>query len=479
MIEFKSSFIEQITELMGASEAKALLEALASEAPSSIRFNQEKSGQADQSTSFPYLDKVVPWCPWAYYLTERPLFTADPLFHLGYYYVQEASSMLLYQIREFLQEDKPMVALDLCAAPGGKSTLLQDILPKGSLLVSNEVVPNRANILVENMQKWGSPMSIVTSSMPDKWSKVKEAFDLILVDAPCSGEGMFRKEAIARQEWQADSPLICAERQRGILSDIYESLNRGGLLVYSTCTFNKQENEDIVAYIMDTFDVESLAIDDLPQGVVLSPYSPYPCYRMMPHKLEGEGLFMAVFRKKGSDSKVASSRQKLQSKKKKRQSKQHSQAIPSELKSYISNADSYQWCLEKDDVVYAYDKLLYVYLNILRNHKIAVLSAGIPIAQIKGKSLIPHSALALSTELSREHFDAVELSLEQAICYLGRQNIDLSPELSKGIKLLTYQGQAMGFAKHLGNRTNNLYPNEWRIRQWEIMIDSIKKNVTI
>ncbi len=463
--DLSAKFIEQIEELMGKGEAKALCLALDKKAPTSIRFNQKKAKPT--ITSRLNLGASVPWCTNANYLNERPLFTADPLFHLGYYYVQEASSMLLQQVKQFLG-DKPIKALDLCAAPGGKSTLLQDILPEGSLLVSNEVVPNRASILLENMLKCGNPMSIVTSSMPDKWAKVKDTFDFILVDAPCSGEGMFRKEMRARQEWQADSPILCAMRQKDILSNIYGSLRANGLLVYSTCTFNRLENEDIVNFIMEEFDVEALDFEDLPEGVLLSPYSSYPCYRMQPNRLQGEGLFMAVFRKKGDTETKTFSNPKKQSKNKKQIS------IPQEVKSFLRNAKAYEWELQGDNTIYAYKALLSDCLKVLKVKKIAVLSAGIPVAEVKGKSLIPHSALALSTELNEEAFESVELNQEDCIRYLGRQNIQLEGNLSKGFKLITYQGLGLGFVKHLGNRANNLYPNEWRIRQWETIASSIK-----
>ncbi len=462
-----SQFVDQLKQLMGEDEAKSLCLALDEEAPTSIRFNQKKTKPIlCQGLD---LGAIVPWCPTANYLGERPVFTADPLFHLGYYYVQEASSMLLYQVQQFFGSNLPIVALDLCAAPGGKSTLLQDILPEGSLLVSNEVVPNRASILLENMLKCGNPMSIVTSSMPDKWAKVKNAFDFILVDAPCSGEGMFRKEMRAREEWQANSPFTCANRQKDILSNIYECLKADGLLVYSTCTFNRLENEDIVNFIMQEFDVEALELKDLPEGVLLSPYCSYPCYRMQPNRVQGEGIFMAIFRKRGN----AEERPLTKSKTKKHNKKQV--FIPQEAKAYLRNTDTYEWEVQGDNVIYAYKPLLADYLKILKDKKIAVLSAGVPVAEVKGKNLIPHSALALSTELKDEAFETIELSQEDCIQYLGRQNIQFQANISKGFKLITYQGLGLGFVKHLGHRTNNLYPNEWRIRQWEVIAKSIKQ----
>ncbi len=472
MQELPQAFVQQTRQLMGQDEAESLFSALDEESPTSIRFNKRKAQSLDLSSLS--LGETVPWCPTANYLNERPLFTSDPLFHAGAYYVQEASSMLLYQIKNLLPQE-PMTALDLCAAPGGKSTLLQDIIPEGSLLISNEVVPNRAKILLENMLKSGNPMSIVTSSMPDKWAKVKEAFDLILVDAPCSGEGMFRKEAKAREEWQAESPVICANRQQEILSHIYACLKPNGLLVYSTCTFNRLENEDIVTFIIEEFEVEPIELEALPTEVLRSPYSPYPCYRMQPNRLKGEGLFMAVFRKNGEAEKAHKPSAKTKGKRQNKQSNKQS-LIPKEIGTFLQNPKDYHLHLEGDSLIYAQKALVVDYLNLLKTHKIAVLSAGIPVAEVKGKSLIPQPALALSTALSKDVFDAVELSQEECILYLARQNVQLPPNISKGIKLITYQGLGLGFVKHLGNRTNNLYPTEWRIRQWEQMLNGLSND---
>ena len=290
------AFEASIKKLLREDEAQQLLHALDEEAPTSIRISQAKSEyfnllkKGDLSSSF------VPWCPWGYYLDKRPTFTGDALFHAGTYYVQEASSMLIYQVKPLLGED-PIVALDLCAAPGGKSTLLLDMLPQGSVLVSNEIVRHRANILEENLLKWGNPNSIITSTTPKSLGKATGLFDMMLVDAPCSGEGMFRKDMQAREEWQPNSPKLCADRQRLILSDVWDSLKEGGLLVYSTCTINQEENEDIVQYIVEILGAEAINLGDISGGVWKSPFLQYPCYRMLPHKAQGEGLFMAVLRK--------------------------------------------------------------------------------------------------------------------------------------------------------------------------------------
>lgn len=454
MATLPSAFVQRMQELLGEQEAALLLKALDSPAPTSIRLSQSRTrGQA----TLPMGTGPIPWCPWGQYLEARPTFTGDAALHGGLYYVQEASSMLLYQVRSLLG-DTPLHALDLCAAPGGKSTLLLDLLPRGSVLVSNEVMHHRANILMENIHKWGSPYSIVTSSTPQRLGLASSAFDLALVDAPCSGEGMFRKDRVAREEWSPSAPQMCAERQRSILDDLWPALRPGGILIYSTCTFDKAENEDVVAYIIDTLGASPISLDDLPSEVWRSPFAPFPCYRMMPHRAKGEGLFMAVLRKHGEGT--------TRSSKGRRTPPSARQAIPEQMRGWIVHPESYSWERGGDNVI-AYPSTMLPLLSMLQDLRIPILSAGIPIGMIKGKSLIPHHALALSTELAPDAFDQVELTDEQLIPYLSREAIVLDPTYTQGIKLVCYQGIALGFAKHLGNRTNNLYPAEWRIRHGE------------
>lgn len=458
-------FAEMMTELLGKDETRQLLTALDNPSPTTIRLSQRKSLGLDLSQIG---GKAVPWCPWGYYLPERPLFTGDPLFHAGYFYVQEASSMLLYQVGKLLP-DTSLTALDLCAAPGGKSTLLLDLLPVGSVLVSNEVVGHRANILAENLQKWGSPMSIVTSAYPECWGQLTGIFDLMLVDAPCSGEGMFRKDLEARAEWAERSPMECAERQRSILTDVWPSLASGGYLVYSTCTFNRLENEDIVAFIVEELGGEVCDLELNIEGVVRSPLSPYACYRMMPHCTAGEGLFMAVIRKSSAPQGREDSRRSLGKK---------SRPLPKnpiyrEVAHWIgAHTSPWQW-REEGETLYAYPSALEPLLGLLAKNKIRTLSFGIPVATTKGKKPTPHPALAYSQYLDQDAFDIVGLSYDEAIAYLAKEALTLSSELPQGIKLLTYRSIPLGFVKHLGNRCNSLLPTEWRIRQPERVRSSI------
>lgn len=450
-----------MTQLLSEEEAQSLCTSLDGASPTSIRINQHKAVCLKMDIT---ALEQVPWCPWGYYMPDRPTFTGDAAFHGGGYYVQEASSMLIYQVAQLLNPEDKLVALDLCAAPGGKSTLLLDLLPEGSLLVANEVVPQRAHILVENLQKWGNPMHIATSTHPERLGKLKGAFDLMLVDAPCSGEGMFRKDLGARTQWQPSSPMQCAERQRGILADIWPALADGGLLIYSTCTMNRDENEDMVAYLVDELEAIPLDLGEIGFGVWRSPLSAHPCYRMLPHRTKGEGLFMAAFRKSGERSTRAD---RGKGKKGKEKQERMSKDIPREVKDWVDGGKTQLiWEVNQERIV-AYPESLTSMLEILRGAKIAPLSYGIPVAEIKGKSALPLAPLALSNLLAYDAFDRVELQDDQLIPYLSREYLTLPASLPAGIKLICHRGIPLGFAKHLGNRTNNLYPTHWRIRHRE------------
>ena len=279
-------FVRLMHEHYGKQEADALCEALETTEPEvSIRLNPRKLSAEEVLAHNPDLEPV-PWCPDAFYLKERPAFTFDPLLHAGAYYVQEASSMFVAEVlKQFAPLDKPLVALDLCAAPGGKSTLLQSLLPEGSLLISNEPIQKRAQVLSENIQKWmmgqpeSAPQVVVTQNYPAEFGALTGLVDILLVDAPCSGEGMFRKDEGARQEWSLENVRMCQQRQRDIFEDIWHVLKPGGLLVYSTCTFNRFEDEDNTRYFCDEMG-----------GFLLSER------HFLPGRDRGEGFYLAAIR---------------------------------------------------------------------------------------------------------------------------------------------------------------------------------------
>jgi 16S rRNA C967 or C1407 C5-methylase (RsmB/RsmF family) len=253
--------------------------------PVSIRVNPLKRPASSENELSAPTDNVVPWCRTGYYLERRPSFTFDPLFHAGAYYVQEASSMYIEQlVLQILKECDTLEALDLCAAPGGKATHLLTLLPKGSHLTANEVIRSRCNILVENIVKWGYPAVTVTNNEPRDFAKMQGCYDLIVADLPCSGEGMFRKDIASRKEWSLDNVKMCAARQRRIISEVWDALREGGWLIYSTCTYNREENEENIDYI-----VNELGARQTGEAV-----------RFYPHRSKGEGFFICLLQKNGA-----------------------------------------------------------------------------------------------------------------------------------------------------------------------------------
>lgn len=294
MANLPEDFIREARLLMGDERFNRFMGAFDEEAPVSIRLNPRKA-------SIPSM-QAVPWCPEAFYLSGRPQFTFDPLFHAGCYYVQEAASMFVTHILRQLNLHHPQSALDLCAAPGGKSTAMRSILPEGCMLMSNEPIPTRAQILLENITKWGAPNCIVTNNYPRDFRKAKARFDLILCDVPCSGEGMFRKDPATIGEWSLQNVEKCWRLQREIVADAWECLNPGGILIYSTCTFNIKENEENVRWIIDNYNAELI---DIPidsswhiTGSLLEGFD-VPVYRFIPGITRSEGLFICAMKKAG------------------------------------------------------------------------------------------------------------------------------------------------------------------------------------
>ncbi len=387
----------------------------------------------------------VSWCPSGFYLDERPNFTLDPLFHAGAYYVQEASSMFLYQaVNQFI--DKNAIVLDLCAAPGGKSTLLAQYLSQG-LLVANEFIRQRAQILSENLQKWGSPNVIVTNNSPADFSDFSGIFDSVLVDAPCSGEGMFRKDETAVADWSLANVQHCVERQREILQHAWVCLQENGVLIYSTCTYNSLENEENVRWICENFDAEILRISIEKEWNITETAEGYHFY---PHKTRGEGLFMAALRKKSAEN-PAKFRYKNVCK----------NFANSPFANYLKNADDFA-LFEHRQLFYAFQKSYAELLQACLN-RLSVLHFGVALAEQKGKDFVPQASLALSKMLNLEAFNSVNVDLETALRFLHCEAISL-PDAPKGFLLILYQNLPIGWVKNVGNRCNNLYPTAWRIR---------------
>ena len=397
----------------------------------------------------PSEDKVA-WCDSGYYLHERPLFTADPLFHAGVYYVQEASSMFLQQaVKQHFPEARTV--LDLCAAPGGKSTLLSQALPESSILVSNEIIRSRAYILVENLIKWGNPNTVVTNNEPKDFASLPGFFDAIVVDAPCSGEGMFRKDPGAIQEWSEYNVKLCAERQSEILTSVWNALKNDGILVYSTCTYNREENEENVRWICNELGAELLTINlEGNTDITESDFG----YRFYQHKTKGEGFFLAVLQKKSFVSGTI--------KKKKDDKKCPKLKTKNDIKTFILSEPASWTIIPENNLVKAYDnKRLDDFLII--NKQLKCMHSGLLLGEMKGSDFIPAACIALSKKLDKSSVEIVDVDYETAILFLRKEAIFL-PDSSRGYLLISYKGQALGWVKNMGNRCNNLYPQEWRIR---------------
>lgn len=467
-------FTAYTKEWMGEELFASYLKGMEQEPPTSIRLNpfkcnpnvrisEEKKSQGENTEET--FSEIVPWCPsTGRYLKERRNFTFDPLLHAGLYYVQEASSMFVdLAIRQYIKE--PVRMLDLCAAPGGKSTALRAALPQGSLLFSNEPMRTRSQILTENLQKFGHPDVIVTNSYPRDYKKSKLQFDAILTDVPCSGEGMFRKDEGAIQEWSTANVNNCWQLQREIVNDIWNSLKPGGILIYSTCTFNAHEDEENVDWIKDNLGAELLPLDIAPSwNITGSLTNDEPMYHFIPGISKGEGLFLAVLRKEGVSEDTDTKKGKEKKNKKEKNNKaKNAITIPND---WLSN--DREWSYQNtENGIFAIDSQWKPVLDEAQK-ALKVIHAGIKIANIKGKDTIPEQSLALSTELNKEKFPRVELAYEDAIQYLRKEAITLPADTPRGYVLVTYRNIPLGWMKNIGNRANNLYPQEWKIKSSHI-----------
>ena len=467
MVNFPSAFVNNIIHTFGTVEGEALLHAMQGSPDISIRLNPFKCNEQTGGLQLEApLAERVPWCSDGYYLSERPSFTDDPLFHAGHYYVQEASSMFLQCVmKQYVSH--PCTMLDLCAAPGGKSTLARAALSEGSLLVSNDPVRKRALVLAENILKWGHPDCIVTNAFPDEYSALGSLFDVILCDVPCSGEGMFRKEPAAIEQWTEQYVATCAQRQRDIVSHAWQCLRPGGILIYSTCTLNTQENEDNIQWLIDTQGAQPLPVDiNETWNIASSPINsfPHPVYRFLPHRTKGEGLFMAVVRKPEGDTPKPLSQKQQRPGRVKKTTFPLQQEMEACCRRWLTEADTFTVLPMNDESCSAMRTPFVPMLHLLRQH-LTVLTAGITLAYRKGRNIIPHQALALSIQRLPQAFPACPVERQQAHAYLRTECLQLPPDVPKGIVLLTFRNAPLGFVNNLGTRANNLYPHEWRIRK--------------
>jgi 16S rRNA C967 or C1407 C5-methylase (RsmB/RsmF family) len=415
MAQLPAEFTEYTRQLMGAERFERYLESFEEPAPVSIRLNPKKKLEVRGKRLEVIDGEPVDWCREGYYLKQRPNFTMDPLFHAGCYYVQEAASMFLDEVlRQQMVNGKlsNCKCLDLCAAPGGKSTLLRSALPADCVLYSNEPIRNRASILLENVTKWGYGNHYVTNAYPKDYRKAKMKFDLILCDVPCSGEGMFRKDEATIREWSPQNVEKCWQLQREIVSDAWACLNEGGLLIYSTCTFNTKENEENIRWILEEFDAEVVNIEMKPEwnitGSLLEGFQE-PVYRFIPGISRGEGLFLCVIRKANhGDCPNDRSAAKIRG------------TVPRDFSS-AKNISS---------------------LNHLHS-----------------SFLIPHSSFK------------IDLTFQEAMKFLRGETLTFPPDTPRGIVEVCFEGHPLGTMKNIGTRANNLYPKEWRIKTTHISND--------
>lgn len=417
----------------------------------SIRLNPAKPTDAVNDLQ---IERVVPWCETGRYLSERPSFTFDPAFHGGAYYVQEASSMFIDHVVKTIYKNAaaPKRVLDLCAAPGGKSTLLAAALPD-SFIVSNEVIKTRVGVLAENINKWGSDNVIVTNNDPKDFKSLTGFFDMMVVDAPCSGSGLFRKDAAAIEEWSEANVQMCSLRQQRILTDAVGCLKENGYLIYSTCSYSKAEDEDICDWIVEHFNLEPVRITiDASWGIVETVSEAHRSfgYRFYPDKVEGEGFFIACFQQKNAVNEFYSYANKLPGASKQNQTI----AAP-----FVKNAEVYLLSDQKEIVIASLKKWEEEIAAISK--ALNVRKSGIAIGTVKGKDFIPHHELALSPLLP-DDIPYVDLNKEDALKYLRRQDFEVNSN-QKGWTICRYRGISLGWIKVLPNRVNNYYPTNWRI----------------
>ncbi len=443
-VSVPEGFIEEM-RLEPGIDADALVDALDREPSTGVRLNSRKNNASLFEDA-----ECVKWCATGRYLESRPVFTLMPELHAGAFYVQDPSSMIHREIVARLA-DSPCVLVDFCAAPGGKTTAAIDALPDGSVVIANEYEPSRVGALKENLIKWGYPGVAVVNAPTSELRSLAGTVDIALVDAPCSGEGMMRKEPDARSQWSKGLIAGCAALQREIVADAAETLRPGGYLVYSTCTFNRTENEDMLDYMASELGLESvdLHLDDewgIPDGL-----TGRPAKRFMPHLTRGEGLFVAVMRKPFGES---------DRRKRKRRTLRPKQAMAGGV--MLRDKENYMIC-DRDGMVVGIPFALAEVLDRLPE-KTRVVCAGVELGEVKGKDFIPSQAIALSTSLRRDIYPEVELSRSAALAYLRKENVDLPDGTPRGYVLATFRGLPLGWLKNLGNRCNNLYPKNWRIR---------------
>ena len=459
-MELPVKFVERMSRELGAEEAEALCQALGSEPSTSVRQNPFKKMTQRWNE---WGARQIAWSSCGYMLAERPSFTLDTAFHAGAYYVQEASSQfagyIMSQVLGGEDNCRGLRVLDMCAAPGGKSTHYASLVGPEGMVVANEINRSRAAVLADNARKWGIGNMVVTCNDSSRVAAFEEWFDVVAVDAPCSGEGMFRKSDDACEQWSEANVAMCAERQWEILQNAFVSLRAGGVLIYSTCTFNRSEDEDIVMRLMEESGEELVSAPDVEVstewGVVTGRVGVFQTFRFFPHKLTGEGMFMAVAMKAGEPS------SRRRAPKAKRQAITAVDKKSSEVLSLWVNEPEQMRFFAAGDTLYGCCKEHYADIEALSG-VLAVIYSGVAMGQIFKGSLKPDGALALYVGLRREQVECRELDNEQALQFLRKQELQ-AEWFSEGVNMVLCEGLPLGFVKRVGGRVNNMYPNSLRI----------------
>ena len=450
------TFRKYMEEAIGRDNALVAFSAFDAPASVSVRLNPFKPSTGVEG-------EPVLWAEHGRKLPQRPVFTLDPLFHAGAYYVQDSSSMfvghafrkLLAQVRK--PEGRPLRVLDLCAAPGGKSTdlaaSLREAFGDDFILVSNEVMKARAGILAANVAIWGDPNVAVTSDDPSAFPALAGYFDVILADVPCSGEGMFRKDEEAVRQWSEDNVALCLARQRRILADVWPSLAPGGVLIYSTCTFNRYENDLNVLWASEELGAECMFAEDVlggMPGVIRTEVG----YSLVPGHVDGEGQYCSALRKNSEvEYREVKGRTPRQTK------TTREQPVPKGLDALLTRKVVLR---QKGETIIGVPENIYQDVAVLEQ-SLHVIAAGCALGSVKGKNFIPDADLALSVILSPDAYPAVDVDREKALAYLHRDAVTF-PDAPLGYLLVRYMGQPLGFVKNLGNRCNSLHPQSRRIR---------------
>jgi 16S rRNA C967 or C1407 C5-methylase (RsmB/RsmF family)/NOL1/NOP2/fmu family ribosome biogenesis protein len=438
---YPASFLTRMQALL-QGEYPDFLDSLETLAPTSVRLNPNKP-----ASIFADADRV-PWCNWGRYLNERPSFTFDPLFHAGAYYVQEASSMFLEQLWKAINPDNaPVTVLDLCAAPGGKSTHLLSLINSDSLLVSNEIIQGRNKVLQQNILKWGHANCIITQNKPENYASLSNYFDMVLIDAPCSGEGLFRKDKDAICEWSEKNVAMCAMRQKEILQHAAQCLKPGGFLIYSTCTFEPDENDNNMEALLQTgFSMVEIGAENIFDGIKSTRFG----WQFFPHRVKGEGFYIAALQKDFASTGNLFGRKGSNTSKSKK---------PDLLNAYLDKPYAFTE-LTRNNIIFAMPDFMLSDFELIER-QLYIRHAGIELGQYKGNDFLPSPGLALSNHL-RVDLPSLNLNYNEAVNYLRCESPNLKIQ-QRGWFLAKYEALNLGWLKCLGNRANNYYPKEWRI----------------